>query len=179
MYGKGILMLLASILDRRLAAWYLLCFAVIFLLNQQPCLKAIGNVVEMTPLQLENQLLDGVSTKCWLIEFRAVWSPRCIQSSRVFAELSLRYSTEDLNFGSVDLGRFPKAGEKYNISLGVNMGQLPTYVLFQGSSEVSRLPSTNLDGNLMAELFSKSTISQYFELDRRLICHIGKNCPKR
>lgn len=178
LYGKGVLLLLATILDRRLAAWYLISFAVIFLLCQQPPFKGLGNVFQMTPLQLENFISDGNSAKCWLIEFRAVWSPRCIEASRVFTNLSARYSTEDLYFGSVDIGRFPKAGEIYGISLGVNMGELPTYVMFQGGNEVSRLPNTNSDGKIIANPLSECVLTTYFELDRRLIFDLEKNSKK-
>ncbi|KAI5053887.1 hypothetical protein GOP47_0031220, partial [Adiantum capillus-veneris] len=43
LYAKGVLMLLATLLDRRLAAWYLLLFTVIFLLCQQPPFKGLGS----------------------------------------------------------------------------------------------------------------------------------------
>ncbi|KAH9301013.1 hypothetical protein KI387_012596, partial [Taxus chinensis] len=36
LYAKGFLIMLASILDRRLAVWYVVVFIVIFLLCQQP-----------------------------------------------------------------------------------------------------------------------------------------------
>ncbi|KAI5074543.1 hypothetical protein GOP47_0010504 [Adiantum capillus-veneris] len=180
LYAKGVLMLLATLLDRRLAAWYLLLFTVIFLLCQQPPFKGLGNVIQMTPLQLENYLSEGTATRCWLIEFRAVWSPQCIRASRVFVNLSARYSTEDLYFGSVDIGRFPKASEAYGISLGVNIGELPTYILFQNGHEVVRLPPIDdIDGKKFSNPFSESALVQYFELDRRLIFDLDMNHSKK
>eukprot|EP00250_Pteridium_aquilinum_P016723 c23255_g1_i2 orf=529-1293(-) len=179
-YGKAVLMLLATLLDRRLAAWYMLCFAVIFLLFQQPPFKGLGNVVQMSPLQLENHLSEGNSARCWLIEFRAIWSPQCIRAGRVFANLSSRYSTEDLYFGSVDIGRFPKAGEAFGIPLGVQLEEVPSYVMFQNGNEVSRLPNTgNEDGKKFANPLSESVIANYFDLDRRLIFDLEKSLLKK
>lgn len=175
LYSKCALMLLATLLDKRLAAWYILLFAVIFLLFPQPPFMGLGNVIQMTPLQLENYLSEGNASRCWLIEFRAAWSPQCIKSSRVFVELSTRYSTEDLYFGSVDIGRFPKAAEGYGISVGVNIRELPTYILFQNGTEFGRLPTTNdIDGKKIGNPFSESAIVQYFELDRRLLFDLDK-----
>ncbi|KAH7372551.1 hypothetical protein KP509_17G009200 [Ceratopteris richardii] len=180
LYTKGVFVLLAMLLDRRLAAWYLLWFAVLFLLFQQPPYKGIGNVVCMTPLQLENHLSEGTASRCWLIEFRAVWSPPCTKASRIFVNLSTRYSSEDLYFGSVDIGRFPKAAELYGISLGVNQGELPTYILFEGGNEVSRLPISNDDGTKRGiGVLTEMSIAQHFELDRRLIFDLESKQTKK
>eukprot|EP00249_Psilotum_nudum_P006004 c19384_g1_i2 orf=460-987(-) len=91
LYGKGVLFLLVCILDRHLAVWYLVIFTAVFLLFQQPCYRGPGNVIYMTPLQLENQLVDGIASEAWLVEFQAAWSSHSIQARRNFVDLSLRF----------------------------------------------------------------------------------------
>ncbi|KAJ7551338.1 hypothetical protein O6H91_06G011200 [Diphasiastrum complanatum] len=116
LYGKGMLALLAFMLDPRILAWYLVNFAVLFLLFLQPFYSGPENISYLTPLQLENELLNG--SQLWLVEFGAACSTRCIQSTGLFADLSLRYSKANLQFARVDLGRFPHAAAKYGITFG-------------------------------------------------------------
>ncbi|GLJ30385.1 hypothetical protein SUGI_0601130 [Cryptomeria japonica] len=169
LYAKGILIMLASILERRLAVWYIVVFIVIFLLFQQPHYSGQGYTIYLTPLQLESILTEGSNSELWLVEFRALWSSRCVQASRVLSDLSLMYSSKNLSFGLVDLGRFPNAGSKFGITLGANMGQLPTYILFENGAEVSRIPEMDLEGKVKTPTITKRLLAQHFELDRRLI----------
>lgn len=169
LYGKGFLIMLASILDHRLAVWYLIIFIVIFLLCQQPPYSGQGNINYLTPLQLESILTEGINSQLWLVEFRALWSSRCIQASQILADLSLMYSSKSLTFGLVDLGRFPNAAAKYGITLGASMGQLPTYILFENGVEVSRIPEIDFEGKSKTPIITKRLLVRHFELDRRFV----------
>ncbi|CAN6682034.1 unnamed protein product [Malus baccata var. baccata] len=112
-FAKIFLIGLTLILDRHLTLWYVVVFTVIYIFTQQPAFQKLGTSSKLTPLQLESLLTEGSTSKQWLIEFRASYSPACIRTSRCFPELSITYSNKKLSFGIVDLGLFPNAAEYF------------------------------------------------------------------
>lgn len=81
----------------------------------------------------------------------------------------MMYSTENLQFGLVDLGRFPNAAAKFGITMSVNMGQLPTYILFKNGVEVSRIPEIDFEAKAATPTITKELLARHFELDQHLI----------
>jgi len=77
----------------------------------------------------------------WLVEFYANWSPLCQQVAPVFASLSNKYALPNFKFAKMDVGRYAKEAERYNISTSPISKQLPTLVLFQNGKEISRRPA--------------------------------------
>ncbi|XP_014502836.1 thioredoxin-related transmembrane protein 2 [Vigna radiata var. radiata] len=167
--GKICLFVLAFTMDRHLAVWYIIVFLVIHMLTQQPLFHGLGTSSKLTPLQLESLLTEGTTTRLWLVEFRASYSPACIRSSQHFPELSITYSSKNLSFGIVDLGLFPNAAEKFGISLSGSMGQLPTYILFENAAEVARFPELDFEATYFHPTITKGLLSRHFELDRHLL----------
>ncbi|PIA64746.1 hypothetical protein AQUCO_00100308v1 [Aquilegia coerulea] len=145
-YGKGFLILVSLVLDYHLALCYAIGFFVIYALTQQPPYQGLGNSSKLTPLQLEVLLTEGNTSRFWLVEFRSSWSSVCIRTSSFFSDLSITYSNKNLSFGIVDLGLFPNVAAKFGVSLGVSMGQLPTYILFEKGMEVARFPEVEFEG---------------------------------
>ncbi|KAF9613570.1 hypothetical protein IFM89_008961 [Coptis chinensis] len=145
-FAKGFLIVVTLILDFHLALCYGVSFFVIYALTQQPLHEGLGNSSKLTPLQLEVLLTEGKTSRFWLVEFQASWSSACTRTSQYFSDLSITYSNKDLSFGIVDLGLFPNVAEKFGIFLGVNMGQLPTYILFDNGVEVERFPTVDFEG---------------------------------
>ncbi|XP_021894881.1 thioredoxin-related transmembrane protein 2 homolog [Carica papaya] len=133
-FAKIFLIAISLFIDYHVALWYSLVFFVIYTLTQQPAFKELGTSSKLTPLQLEALLTEGN------VEFRASFSSTCIRASRCFPELSITYSNKNLSFGIIDLGLFPNAAEKFGISLAGDLGQLPTYILFENATEVTRFP---------------------------------------
>ncbi|KAG9449147.1 hypothetical protein H6P81_009112 [Aristolochia fimbriata] len=172
-FAKGFLIAVALALDYHLALIYMIAFLVIYILTQQPAHNGPGTSTQLTPLQLETLLTEGNTSRFWLIEFRASFFSTCIRKSRVFTDLSITYSSKNLSFGVVDLGHFPNAAEKFGISLGVSMAQLPTYILFDKAVEVARFPPLDAEGKGSSMKITKSILSRYFELDRRLLEYIS------
>ncbi|XP_042489585.1 thioredoxin-related transmembrane protein 2 isoform X2 [Macadamia integrifolia] len=170
-YAKGLLLGVALIMDYRLAFCYFVGFLVLFVSSQQPAYDGLGNSVQLTPLQLETLLTEGSRSRFWLVEFRALCTPTCIRSSRLLPELSITYSNKNFCFGIVDLGLFPNAAEKFGISLGVGMGmgQLPTYILFDNAVEVARFPDVDFEAKASRTPITKRFLSRHFELDRHLV----------
>ncbi|KAL5729053.1 hypothetical protein ACHQM5_002057 [Ranunculus cassubicifolius] len=171
-FAKGFLILISLVLDYHLALCYVVGFLVIYALTQQPPCQELGNSSKLTPLQLEVILTEGSTSKLWLVEFRASWSPTCIRTSQFVSDLSITYSNKSLSFGIVDLGLFPNVAEKFGISLGVSMGQLPTYMLFENGTDIARYPEVESEAKLYHPSVTKKLLSRHFELDRRLIEYV-------
>ncbi|XVF89162.1 hypothetical protein PTKIN_Ptkin19aG0108100 [Pterospermum kingtungense] len=168
---KIFLIALTLIMDYHLTLWYIVVFSVIYVLTQQPPYEELGTSSKLTPLQLEALLTEGNTSRFWLVEFRASFSSSCRRSSRCFPELSITYSNKNLSFGIVDLGLFPNAAEKFGISPGASMGQLPTYILFENATEITRFPEFNFEAKPTPPI-TKRLLSRYFELDRHLLEYV-------
>ncbi|XP_074276485.1 uncharacterized protein LOC141600200 [Silene latifolia] len=171
-FGKVFLFLLALNVDHHLALWYILAFLVLYIIAEQPAFPELGTVNTLTPLQLETTLMEGNTSRYWLVEFRALCSSSCVRNSRIFPELSVTYSNKNLSFGMVDLGLFPNVAEQYGISLTGNLG-LPTYILFENNVEVMRFPGVDLEGKVSHHLATKKYLSQHFALDLLLLEYVN------
>ncbi|KAL9440263.1 hypothetical protein AB3S75_019009 [Citrus x aurantiifolia] len=165
-YAKLLLVAIASIMDYHLALWFLVVFLVVYILTQQPVFQKLGISNKLTPLQLEALLTEGKTSRYWLVEFRAQCSSTCIRASRIFPELSIAYSNKNVSFGIVDLGLFPNAAEKFGISLGGSMGQLPTYILFENNAEINRFPAFGFEEKFSHPHITKKLLAHHFQLDR-------------
>ncbi|KAK4274259.1 hypothetical protein QN277_017510 [Acacia crassicarpa] len=171
--AKICLFALAYTMDRCLAIWYILVFLVLHMLTQQPPFEESGISNKLTPLQLESLLTEGKTSRFWLVEFRASYSSACIRSSRCFSDLSITYSNKNLSFGIVDLGLFPNAAENFGISLSGSMSQLPTFILFDNATEVTRYPELDFEGKYFQPTITKGFLARHFELDRHLLDYVN------
>ncbi|KAJ4825091.1 hypothetical protein Tsubulata_035206 [Turnera subulata] len=145
-FAKIFLVAISLITDYHLTLWYIVAFSVMYMVTQQPAFERLGTASKLTPLQLEALLTEGNTSRYWLVEFRSLSSTACVRASRCFPELSVTYSNKHLSFGIVDLGLFPNAAEKFGISLSGGMGQLPTYILFENATEITRYPGWDFEG---------------------------------
>jgi hypothetical protein len=66
-----------------------------------------------------------------------------------------RYSSETLRFGKVDVDKFPELAREYQIDASTASWQLPTLILFQGGTEIGRLPQIDVDGNATKTILDK------------------------
>ncbi|XP_051151649.1 uncharacterized protein LOC127265731 isoform X2 [Andrographis paniculata] len=155
---KIFLAAIALVIDYHLALWYGVAF--------------LGTTSQLTPLQLETLLTEGNSSKFWMVEFRSLSMSSCVKSSSYFPELSITFSNKNVSFGTVDLGLFPNAAEKFGITLE-NLHQLPTYVLFRDGVEISRYPEINSEAKIFDHPVSKKLLCRHFELDKLLLDYIN------
>lgn len=169
-YSKGFLFVVALVIDHHVAFCYSVVFIVIFVLAQQPPYDDAGESSYLTPLQLETLFAEGKSSKFWLVEFRVLCSTTCVRTGRIFRDLSVTYSNKNISFGTVDLGHFPNAADKFEIPLS---GPHPTYILYENAVEIARLPELKMESKGFIPAISKSLICQHFELDKRLIEYIS------
>ncbi|CAO2825995.1 unnamed protein product [Amaranthus hypochondriacus] len=173
LFGKAFLFLLALYVDYHLALWYMLAFLVLYIVTQQPAFPVLGAVNSMTPLQLESTLIEGNTSKFWLVEFRSLCSSTCVRLSRNFPELSVTYANKHLSFGLVDLGLFPNVAEKFGISLTGNVG-LPTYILFENNSEIARFPGVDFVAKGFHPPITKEYLARHFDLDRLFLEYMNR-----
>ena len=71
----------------------------------------------------------------------------------------------NLKFGKLDIGRFPKIGEKYHVSDSSFSRQLPTVILFRQGKEVARRPYADSKGKLVKFFFSADNVKAAFDLN--------------
>ncbi|KAG5408341.1 hypothetical protein IGI04_004660 [Brassica rapa subsp. trilocularis] len=181
LYAKIFLIGVSLVMDYRVAIWFCVIFSVVYLLAQQPAFSKLGTAKKLTPMQLEDLLSDGTTTKYWLVRCSFLinevvivddTSSKCVRSSRCFPELSITYSNSLLSFGTIDLGLFPNAASKFGISLAGGMSQLPTYILYEKGVEVHRFPDFYVDAAPSLPV-TKKLLCQHFELDRLLLDYIN------
>ncbi|PIN24710.1 Thioredoxin-like protein [Handroanthus impetiginosus] len=171
-YAKIFLAAVALIMDYHLALWYALAFLVIYIIVQQPAYGGLGTTSQLTPLQLETLLTEGNTSKFWMVEFRSLSTSSCIRSSSFFPELSITFSNKNLSFGTIDLGLFPNAAEKFGITLE-SLHQLPTYILFHDGAAISCLPEIDSEAKFFDSPVSKKLLCRHFELDKLLLDYIN------
>ncbi|KAK9102331.1 hypothetical protein Sjap_019585 [Stephania japonica] len=172
LFAKVFLFLVASVIDYHLALCYAVGFLVMKIATLYSSIAFSGDSSKLTPLQLEVLLSEGSASRFWLVEFRSFCSPTCIRTSRFLPDLAITYSNKNLSFGIVDLSLFPNVAEKFGISMGVSMNQLPTYILFDNGTEVAHFPDVQLEGKASYRPITKGFLCRYFELDRRLIEYV-------
>lgn len=108
----------------------------------------------------------------WLVEVTAGWHTSSTLFAPMFAELSLRFSTEELKFGTIDVAKRGNAeiAASFNVNTGVRSKQLPTYILFENGEEVERLPPIDKKTKEpIATDIRKEGLIQFFSLDRKLL----------
>jgi thiol-disulfide isomerase/thioredoxin len=105
-----------------------------------------------------------------LVMYHASWNPTCDFLQPVFGELSSRYTTPLLRFGSVDLDRFPQAAELATVDTGATACQVPSFVLYNSEGrEVKRLPPVSATGTATRTKIDREGLLAYFDLQQRLV----------
>eukprot|EP00914_Ancora_sagittata_P029927 GHVO01059431.1.p1 GENE.GHVO01059431.1~~GHVO01059431.1.p1 ORF type:complete len:209 (+),score=12.19 GHVO01059431.1:93-629(+) len=102
----------------------------------------------------------------WLIEFYAAWSPSCVSFASTFAELSAKYTLDNLKFGKLDASRYASVADQFKVSTSSWSRQLPTVVLFQNGKETRRKPVIDAKGKVTAKfMFNKENVIKAFDLN--------------
>lgn len=151
--------------DIRMGIMFTIVFILCGLVLPEPTYQGPENVIY---LRGANGLQDELSSDTrvvWLVAFYTAWNPACVNFAPIFAELSAEYSLDNLKFGKVDIGRYPDAGAKHNVSDASTSKQLPTLILFKDGKEVERRPTADNKGKLMKFLFSLDNVKAAFDLN--------------
>ncbi|KAL4223134.1 Thioredoxin-related transmembrane protein 2 [Mactra antiquata] len=102
----------------------------------------------------------------WVICFYAAWSPPCVNFAPIFAELSSDYNLENFQFGKLDVSKFSKEAEEYQVNTSSFSKQLPTLILFQDGKEKMRRPAMSAKGTVVNYKFTKQNIVNDFEFNQ-------------
>lgn len=130
----------------------------------EPTYSGPDNVIYFRGLNGLDEELTKNPNRVWLIAFYTVWNPACVNFAPIFAQLSNEYDLGNLKFGKIDIGRYPDAGKKYQVSDSSMSKQLPTLILFKEGKEYVRRPIADTKGKLIRFLFSYENIIAAFDL---------------
>uniref|UniRef100_A0AAV1TQ41 Thioredoxin domain-containing protein n=1 Tax=Peronospora matthiolae TaxID=2874970 RepID=A0AAV1TQ41_9STRA len=170
LYGK--LAVLASLyyLDITLFAWYAVICLVLFAAVGQPRYQGPSKISELDPAMMEKVVKrsSGARKKgppnSWLVFFYADWSDSCVEHEPMLADLSLRYSSDSLQFGKIDVNKWSDLGVENRISVSTSSWQLPTLILFQNGEEVMRLPQIDDKGKVIKTVLDRAGLVAAFKL---------------
>lgn len=173
MYGKSVILLLSFFTDIRLFSWYLILFAILFLMVPQPFYEGPEAIEYLTPATYDELVVGTVKDPSkkpekgprWLVEMYASWSPPCIHLEPIFAQLSVKYSSDKLQFAKMDLGRWPRIAKEFNVSITGTSKQLPTLIMFEDGKEIGRIPHVFADGSVARGRYRKADLIKAFDLD--------------
>lgn len=139
-------------------------FSVTAILLPEPTYSGPDKVIYFRGLNGLDEELARNPTTTWLVAFYTVWNPSCVNFAPIFAQLSNDYYLDNLKFGKIDIGRYPDAGKKYQVSDSSMSKQLPTLILFREGKEYVRRPIADTKGKLIRFLFSHENITAAFDL---------------
>uniref|UniRef100_A0A8C0J6L7 Thioredoxin related transmembrane protein 2 n=1 Tax=Chelonoidis abingdonii TaxID=106734 RepID=A0A8C0J6L7_CHEAB len=164
MFSKVANVILFFRLDVRMGLLYLtLC--IVFLMTCKPPLYLGPEYIKYFSDKTIDEELERDKRVTWIVEFFANWSNECQSFAPIYADLSLKYNCTGLNFGKVDVGRYPDVSTRYKVSTSPLTKQLPTLILFQGGKEVMRRPQIDKKGRAVSWTFSEENVIREFSLN--------------
>lgn len=159
-------LLLTYLVDMRLFAWYLFLKWLVFALYPQPSWEGADNIERLTPITFKESAQNPGGNAAWVVMFYSTWSSACAQMSPVFAELSRRYGSDRLKFGSLDVGAWPSTAKELKIEVSSISDQLPSIFLFEKGQPQSRFPAENFSGRIY---YNKRELVKKFQLDSKAV----------
>lgn len=163
-YAKVIITSLAFVVDSRLAAWYALAAVTGHLLLPQPRVEPLPQLVtDLTAAALKERVLVSGNKVSWLVMFTTPWSSSCTAYAPVLADLAGRYASDTMAFGTLDVGVWGGVAKQLGIDINASSTQLPTWVLFEGGTELGRFPRAENATKKYA--YSRKDLTKYFMLD--------------
>ncbi|KAF4729810.1 Katanin p60 ATPase-containing subunit A-like 2, partial [Perkinsus olseni] len=165
-------------------AWFTLACVIVWITTGQPeysgtrCVEYISGLSDLSNrVLLKNVDRTGPKSGTrqeksshWLVLFNSPSLPAAAEASFVFASIAAKYHSELLEFGLVDVDRWPDAATSQGINPSLQSVQLPSLVLYNRGKELSRYPSLPDDSPepelryTLTRSFNKSTLSAYFHL---------------
>ncbi|KAI8053917.1 hypothetical protein BDF22DRAFT_682074 [Syncephalis plumigaleata] len=104
-----------------------------------------------------------------VVMYAAIWAPASRYFETTFAQLSLKYASEQLKFAVVNVDLSQEMTDKYNINVTSTTLEMPTIVLYRDGKESARLPSRTVStAARLAWNRSYDSVVKAFELDSYL-----------
>jgi len=173
LFGKTGVAVLLYLLNWRLMCWYLILYAALFFGVKRPRYAGPSNVTTFNAATFESEVEKGSGAVTWLVALDAAWSDACLNFEATFADVSLRYGTNALRFGRVDVDQWPELAARLRVDCSARSWQLPTFVLFERRNEAKRLPPFDANGEVVKVSIDREGLCACFELDRRMARSAG------
>ena len=169
LFGKTGVAVLLYLLNWRLMCWYLILYAALFFGVKRPRYSGPSNVTTFNEATFASEVEKGSGAACtWLVALDAAWSDACLNFEATFADVSLRYGTNALRFGRVDVDACPELAARLRVDCSARSWQLPTFILFERRKEAKRLPPFDANGEVVKVSIDREGLCACFELDRRM-----------
>ncbi|KAG2780556.1 hypothetical protein PC129_g5013 [Phytophthora cactorum] len=170
MYGKIAVLASLYYLDITLFGWYAVVCLALFAAVGQPKYEGPSKIAELDPAAVEKLIMKSGSKKkgphnSWLVFYYADWSDSCVEHEPMLADLSLRYSSNTLQFGRVDVNKWSDLAVENRINVSTSSWQLPTLILFQDGKEVMRLPPIDENGKVTKTVLDRAGLITVFKLE--------------
>ena len=159
-YCKFSISVLLLLISRKIAFWYLLACLIIWLLVKYPKYNGPSNIIYIPNEEVFNDIIskwqhkqnekghkksNNVDNYFFMIFF-SNYSYDYIYTEELFAELSIKYYSNNLVFGKMNVDLNEKFVQKLGINLhGYNI-TLPYMIMFKNGKEVERLPGYDSKG---------------------------------
>ncbi|GMH82111.1 hypothetical protein TrVE_jg12981 [Triparma verrucosa] len=156
--------------NRRMAYYLIALYCVMFVTIQPGKFQGAQRIEHLNPVSLKSRVRKPTSTAdksaVWLVAFWADWCETCTFLEAMLASLSIKYSKSGLEFGKVDVVKYPELAEEFRIDTSGTSWQLPTIILFYKGVEVKRLPPFKSDGTVVKTKMDEKGVTKFFELDK-------------
>lgn len=76
--------------------------------------------------------------------FNATWNDTCYHTYSLWAKLAAKFSTQQMQFGEVNVSELDNVARNYKISTSGIAGHLPALILFEDGVEYLRFPLLDL-----------------------------------
>lgn len=168
-YNKIANLILWYYADIRMGILYTVLFVLLGLTLPEPTYSGPDKVTYFRAESGLEEELNRDKRIVWLVTFYTAWNPACVNFAPSFAQLSAEYGLDNLKFGKIDVGRYPEAASKYQISDSSLSRQLPTVILFKDGKEVTRRPAVDARGKIIKFFFSLDNMKASFDLNNLFI----------
>ena len=165
-YLKISFLILLGLMNVWVCAWYGFILLVIWVMLPIPLYDGPSKFVDFRSVSdFVSKVME--SDIHWVIVFYADWHETCITTMPLWADLSLKYSTNHFKFGRVEVDRLPSIAEKCFIDTSGISRQLPSLIVYKKGVEYKRFPVINEQGVVGRVLkYSVREIVTYMEIDR-------------
>ena len=161
-YSKFSISVLLFLISRKIFFWYLLACLIIWLLVKYPRYKGPSNIIEIPNFESFNIMIErsehkqnekhhkkinnNISHDDYLfVIFYSNYSYDCLYTEELFANLSIKYYSENLTFAKMNVDINEYFVEKLGINLHHNV-TLPYMIIFKNGKEAERLPGYDEKG---------------------------------
>ncbi|KAK8802355.1 hypothetical protein WA588_005326, partial [Blastocystis sp. NMH] len=152
-------------MDKTVAVVYVVLYTFIFLLLPSPRFNGLTNVLTYSESSFRSIVMDDPTNTDYIVMFDARWATGIEYVKAIFAELSLKYTTDTTVFIHVDLSSYPSLARDLAINIDGYAGEIPVFIAFRKGKEVNRIPSLSEKPRIRSFRWSKTVLCNAFSLD--------------